>query len=140
MDRVWLLSRLDLLNCRSNFSQSMLLGNYLIIHAFITMHIFIEFSITFFSLLGVLPSSIMASTVTTYNSFLYSIAHIKIIAASIQSFKVSSMYNTEYNKCKDLFSKWLQFIVDKNSTWTRIIHVDSTLVKGSTNPPLKNVM
>jgi hypothetical protein len=49
-----------------------------------------------------LPYSIMASTVTPYNSFLYNIAHIKITTASTYYFKVSSLYNTDYNKCKEL--------------------------------------
>jgi hypothetical protein len=39
--------------------------------------------------------------------------------------KVSSLYNFGHNKCKELLPKKLQFNLDKNPMWPRIIDVVS---------------
>jgi hypothetical protein len=52
------------------------------------------------------------------------------IVASIVTLKVSPLYNISHKKCKELLPTKLQFKVDKNPTWTRIIDVVSTIKKG----------
>jgi hypothetical protein len=45
-------------------------------------------------------------------------------------FKISSLYNTGHNKCKELLSTNLQFKLDKNPTWPWITNGVSTVEQG----------
>jgi hypothetical protein len=57
--------------------------------------------------------------------------------------KVSSLYNTSHNKCKELLPTKLQFKVDKNPTWRgswMLLDAFFSYREGSTGPPLKNAM
>jgi hypothetical protein len=57
--------------------------------------------------------------------------------------KVSSLYNTGHNKCKELLPTKLQFKVDKNPTWPgswMLLDVLFHCREGFAGPPLKNVM
>jgi hypothetical protein len=53
-----------------------------------------------------------------------------LIVTSIVTLKVSSLYNIGHNKCKELFPTKIQFEMDKNPMWPRIIDVVSNMEQG----------